>query len=133
MSSRRRMQVYRTTHLLHWISAAVCLAGLLLFSITGITLNHSSAISASPVVVTRQAQVPEALRGSLAGEHAAADAVPAPLADWIASEFGVTNGSANVEWSADELYLSAPGPGRDAWVSIERADGSTRFESTDRG
>jgi uncharacterized protein len=133
MSNRRRMQVYRTTHLLHWISAAVCLAGLLLFSITGITLNHSGAISANPTVTKRTAQVPEPLRSSLAGEHAAADAVPAPLTDWISNEFGVATDSATVEWSADELYLSAPGPGRDAWVSIERADGAARFESTDRG
>ena len=38
-----------------------------------------------------------------------------------------------LEWSDEELYLSAPGPGRDAWVSIDRATGAARFESTDRG
>jgi len=31
------------------------------------------------------------------------------------------------------LYLSAPGPGRDAWVSIDRTSGAAKFESTDRG
>ena len=46
MDPRRRMQLYRTTHLWHWISAAVCFAALVLFTVTGITLNHASAISA---------------------------------------------------------------------------------------
>ena len=41
MNSRLRMQLYRTTHLWHWISAAVCFAALALFTITGITLNHA--------------------------------------------------------------------------------------------
>ncbi len=34
----------------HWISAAICLIGMLLFAITGITLNHASKIEARPVV-----------------------------------------------------------------------------------
>ena len=32
MDSRRRMQLYRTMHLWHWISAAVCFAALTLFT-----------------------------------------------------------------------------------------------------
>ena len=41
MDSHQRRQLYRTTHLWHWISAAVCFAALTLFTITGITLNHA--------------------------------------------------------------------------------------------
>ena len=37
----------------HWISAAVCLIGMLLFAVTGITLNHSGTIEARPVVSER--------------------------------------------------------------------------------
>jgi len=37
-------------HLWHWISAAVCFAALTLFTVTGITLNHATAISATPAV-----------------------------------------------------------------------------------
>ena len=40
---------------------------------------------------------------------------------------------ATAEWSDEELYLSAPGPGRDAWVSIDRASGAAKYETTDRG
>src|SRR5262245_21160370 len=112
------MQVYRTMHSWHWISAAVCLAALLLFCITGITLNHASAIGAEPKVRTATAQLPEGLRADLAGSHAATD-LPVPLADWIGTQFGLPTRGASVEWSDEELYVSAPGPGRDAWVSID--------------
>ena len=67
MDPRRRMMLYRTMHQWHWISAGICLAALLLFSITGITLNHSSAISAQPRVSKHEARLPESLRGQLAG------------------------------------------------------------------
>jgi uncharacterized protein len=133
MDPRRRMVLYRTMHQWHWISAAVCLAALLLFSITGVTLNHAQAISAQPRVTKHEAQVPEALRAQLAGEHAAADPVSRALTDWISGEFGVAASGAVPEWSEDELYLSAPGPGRDAWVSIDRASGAAKSETTDRG
>jgi hypothetical protein len=133
MDPRRRMVLYRTMHQWHWISAGVCLAALLLFSITGITLNHASAISAQPKVDKHGAQLPEPLRAQLAGVHAAADEVPAEITDWITREFGWSTRAAVPEWSDEELYLSAPGPGRDAWVSIDRATGAATSEATDRG
>jgi hypothetical protein len=132
VNSRLRMQVYRTTHLLHWISAAVTLAALLLFSITGVTLNHAGAIGAQPLVTTHTAQLPQTLRDALARD-AAPPAVPQALADWIETEFDISASNSSAEWSDEELYLSAPGPGRDAWVSIDRATGAAKSESTDRG
>jgi len=125
------MQVYRTTHLLHWISAAVCFTALALFTITGITLNHAGAIGGEPVVTTRAARVPEALRGAL--EPRAGESLAPALREWIETELGVAAADAALEWSDEELYLSAPAPGRDAWVSIDRATGAARSESTDRG
>ena len=132
MNSRRRMQVYRTSHVLHWMSAAICLAALLLFSITGITLNHASAISAKPVVTNREAQLPQPLMNLIAGADPQVR-MPGPILEWLDSEFDVDGGSASVEWSEEELYVSAPGPGRDAWVSVDRSTGAARYESTDRG
>ncbi len=132
MNSRLRMQVYRLTHQLHWISAAVCFAALALFTITGITLNHASSIGAQPVVTTRTAQLPPALLPALAADESQ-ESVPAPVNDWVRTEFGFDAAAANAEWSEEELYLSAPGPGRDAWVSIDRAGGAAKFEATDRG
>jgi hypothetical protein len=126
------MQVYRTSHWLHWTSAAICLAALLLFSITGITLNHASAIGGEPVVTKREAQLPQPLMGLIGGGDAPVR-VPGPIGDWLDSEFDVNVARASVEWSDDELYVSAPGPGRDAWVSVDRATGEAQFEATDRG
>ena len=103
------------------------------FSVTGVTLNHASAIGAQPKVTKHAAVVPAGLRTNLTGVHAAADAVPAELADWVDGEFGVSARTASVEWSEDELYLSAPGPGRDAWVSIDRSTGAANSETTERG
>ena len=111
MEPRRRMMLYRTMHQWHWISAAVCLAALLLFSITGVTLNHAQAISAQPRVTKHAMQLPPGLRAQLAGVHGAADPVPAELAEWIASEFDVAVRGATSEWSDEELYLSVLGPG----------------------
>jgi hypothetical protein len=132
MNSRLRMQVYRTTHLLHWISAAVCFTALALFTITGITLNHAGSIGGQPVVETHAAFVPASLRATVA--RAADDSpLPVELRRWIETEFDVPAADATVEWSEAEIYLSAPGPGRDAWVSIDRASGAAKSESTDRG
>ena len=133
MESRRRMQLYRTMHLWHWISAAVCFAALTLFTVTGITLNHASAISAEPAVSSGSAQVPEALRGLLAAGGAESEKPPADIAAWAEDAFELSLRDATAEWSEEELYLSAPGPGRDAWVSIDRASGVAKFEKTDRG
>jgi hypothetical protein len=132
VNSRRRMQVYRTSHVLHWMSAAICLAALLLFSITGITLNHASAISAKPVVTNREAQLPRPLMNLIAGADPQVR-VPGPVLDWLDSEFDVDAANASVEWSEEELYVSAPGPGRDAWVSVDRATGAAKYERTERG
>lgn len=127
------MQVYRTMHSWHWISAAICLAALLLFSITGVTLNHAASIGGTPQVTTGSAQMPTDLMSALAGERSTADVVPTGIADWIEDQFDIDARAASIEWSEEELYLSAPGPGRDAWVSIDRANGAARFEATDRG
>ena len=133
MDSRRRMQLYRTMHLWHWISAAVCFAALTLFTVTGITLNHASSISAEPQVSSGSARLPENLRGVLATVAPQAAAPPAEIAAWAEDAFKLSLRDATAEWSEEELYLSAPGPGRDAWVSIDRASGVAKFEKTDRG
>jgi len=37
------------------------------------------------------------------------------------------------EWSEDEVYVSMPRPGGDAWLSIARDSGEVHYERTDRG
>jgi hypothetical protein len=132
MNSRRRMLLYRTMHSWHWISAAVCLAALLLFCITGITLNHANAIGADPQVTKKGLQLPEALRPLLVTGREG-DPLPDELADWIEDQFDMETAGAAIEWSPEELYVSAPGAGRDAWVMFDRANFMATSEITDRG
>ena len=134
MDPRRRMQLYRTMHLWHWISAAVCFAALALFTVTGITLNHADVISATPAVTSGNAQLTaEALAELRNPDLDDKDPPPPRVIEWAEREFQLSLGNAATEWSPEELYLSAPGPGRDAWVSIDRETGAAKFESTDRG
>jgi len=134
MDPRRRMQLYRTMHLWHWISAAVCFAALALFTVTGITLNHADVISAKPAVMSGDAKLtPDVLAELRDTTLADKDPPPRKVIEWAEREFKLSLSNAVAEWSPEELYLSAPGPGRDAWVSIDRETGAAKFESTDRG
>lgn len=126
------MLLYRTMHSWHWISAAICLAALLLFCITGITLNHAAAIAASPQVIKQESSLPDGLHSALAAGKEG-DALPEPLADWIEDQLDIDTAGADVEWSPEELYVSVPGPGRDAWVMFDRGSNTASSEVTERG
>lgn len=121
-------------HSWHWISAAISLIGMFLFAITGLTLNHAASIGAEPVVTHKEAVLPAALLAQIQKAPAAKDA---PLPDAVGAEVARLvqpdpRGKA-AEWSDEEVYVAMPGPGRDAWVSIDRATGAIASELTNRG
>ena len=117
----------------HWISAAVSLVGMLLFAITGLTLNHAASIGATPSVVDSAGTLPGRLL-PLLGRPAATDApLPAPVAEAVKTAVGVEPGAQPGEGSAGEVYVALPRPGGDAWVSIDRASGAIKAEVTNRG
>lgn len=121
-------------HSWHWISSAVSLVGLLLFAVTGFTLNHAGEIGAEPTTANRTAQLPPALLRQVAPDGAA-DAtrpLPAPVAGWLGDRFPTAARGA-AEWSADEIYLPLPRPGGDGFLTIDRASGTVTGEVTDRG
>lgn len=126
----------KTLHRWHWISAALCLLGMLLFSATGITLNHAAQIEAKPRVSNRKAQLPAPLRRQLeqaAQEHADATApLPPALARWAHGAFAIEVEGIEAEWTEDEAYVPLPRPGGDAWLRLG-ADGAAEYERTDRG
>lgn len=121
-------------HMWHWMSSAISLIGLLLFAITGFTLNHAADIEGSPVVTEKAGQLPPSLLRELtSANHADGKAVlPKRVAAWVEDHFPV-RASAEAEWSADEVYLPAPRPGGDGWVAIDRASGEVTSEITSRG
>lgn len=125
----------RTLHRWHWISSALCLVGMLLFTVTGFTLNHAADIEAAPRLTTWEDRLPAPLLAELQAAAARPDAPPpAALRDWLrqAHQLRLPQEAAT-EWSADELYLPLPRPGGDAWVRIDLADGRVEAEDSDRG
>lgn len=121
-------------HMWHWMSSAISLIGLILFAVTGFTLNHAADIEGTPVVTEKAAQVPPALLSQLAKAEPtdAKGPLPGPVADWVEANFPV-RATAEADWSPDEVYLPAARPGGDAWVAIDRATGEVTSEVTDRG
>ncbi len=118
----------------HWISAAVCLIGMLLFAITGITLNHAEAISAPPRVIARSASLPADLLPLVQAAEADQSALPDPVRAWLGQAVKVRlPAAAAPEWSPGEAYLSLPRPGGDAWLTLDTASGAVVYERTDRG
>jgi hypothetical protein len=118
----------------HWISAAISLIGMIVFAITGITLNHAGDINAIPVVQELSATLPAPLLSALAeapseGRHA----LPANVAAWADDEFSIRSSGREAEFSADEIYLAMARPGGDAWISIDRVSGEVLHEDTWRG
>lgn len=130
----RRAFWLKQLHMWHWISSAISLVGLLLFALTGITLNHAAEIEASPQVETGAGILPPTLRGAVAPQATAAPDAPLPpqVARWIEDELDIQT-SGDAEWTQDEIYLALPRPGGDGWVAIDRVSGAVTSEVTDRG
>ncbi|WP_439570727.1 PepSY-associated TM helix domain-containing protein [Sphingomonas sp.] len=122
-------------HTWHWISSAISLVGLLLFAVTGFTLNHAAEIEGSPQTVERAAQLPVPLLPAIKPDDAADSKkpLPAPVAEWVEGNLDIKHARGDAEWSADEIYLALPRPGGDGWVAIDRASGAVTTEQTNRG
>jgi len=136
----RRAYWLKTLHEWHWVSSALCLVGMLLFSITGITLNHAGQIEAKPAVTQRTATLEPALRTLLEKmqpevkqAHKGKAPLPLELQRWASRQWQLDTAERDAEWSEDEVYLSLPRPGGDAWMRINLGDGAAEYELTDRG
>jgi uncharacterized protein len=138
--NRRRAYWLKTLHEWHWVSSALCLIGMLLFSVTGLTLNNAALIEAKPKITSLRATVDDALRARLEQQSAAVRQatkgkapLPTELQAWIRKTWQVDTGTGEAEWSDDEIYLSLPRPGGDAWLRLQLPDGEIEYERTDRG
>ncbi|MGN6094447.1 MAG: PepSY-associated TM helix domain-containing protein, partial [Luteibacter jiangsuensis] len=59
--------------------------------------------------------------------------VPRAVAECVRSETGARIDGRAGDWRDDEVYVSLPRPGGDAWVAIDRETGDVQYEVTDRG
>jgi hypothetical protein len=134
VKKRRKAFWLKQLHTWHWISSAISLIGLLLFAITGFTLNHAADIEGSPVTREAKAQLPKALLPRIAPDDApdAKKPFPAEIRSWLESNLK-SRALGDADWSADEIYLALPRPGGDGWISVDRATGAVTTESTSRG
>ena len=124
----------RQLHTWHWISAAVSLIGMLLFAITGVTLNHADIIPATPTVTAKSGTLaPSLLRLLKPAPKASAAAMPEPVAEAVAAAVGLNPAGRPAEWSDGEVYVAMPRPGGDAWVSVDRGSGTIKSEVTSQG
>lgn len=132
--SGRRAFWLKHLHSWHWISSALCLIGMLLFSVTGITLNHAAQIEGTPDVQTQEVELPAPLLSLMQAQAKKPEpALPSEVSTWMRDTLQMVPGARAAEWSEDEFYLPLPRPGGDAWISIDLASGAVSTERTDRG
>ena len=130
----RRSFWLKQLHQWHWISAALSLIGLLLFAVTGVTLNHAADIPAEPVTVEQTATLPAPLLERLSAfPEDTTDPVPDAVARWASGALEARIAGRPTETTADEIYVALPEPGGDGWLVIDRATGEALRERTTRG
>jgi hypothetical protein len=131
--SKWRTWWLKQLHTWHWMSAAISLIGMMLFAVTGLTLNHAASINAKPVVTHKTATLEPQLLATLAKPAADKAPLPAPVVARAKALVGVDTAGRSVEWSDEEAYVAMPRPGGDAWLSIDRTSGKIESEVTNRG
>jgi hypothetical protein len=120
-------------HTWHWMSAAISLVGMLLFAMTGITLNHAASIGATPLVTDKTGTLPPSVLRLLTKPATTDAPMPAPVAEAVVRAVGLNPAGKPGEWSDTDVYVALPRPGGDAWVSIDRTSGAITSEVTARG
>lgn len=134
-ASRSRGFWLRQVHRWHWISSGLCLAGMLLFAITGITLNHAGDIAGEPVTreqtLTLDAAPLEALQRPV--EEGAKQPLPPSARHWLEQKLDISLANTIAEWSEYEVFVPMPRPGGDATLMIDRETGEARYETVDHG
>jgi hypothetical protein len=107
---------------------------MLLFAVTGVTLNHAHQIPAHKTTIEKQAQLDGALMAALIAPQGDTAPLPKALRRALRRSLDVhVAASTEAEWYDDEIYLALPAPGGDAWLSIDLPSGEVVYEKTTRG
>lgn len=112
---------------------------MILFSITGFTLNHAADIEANPQVTRKTGNLPPELLQAVAAQvtprqsKGADQTVPKELSVWLESQQQIDVHGKTAEWSPEEIYVALPRPGGDAWWRLSLESGEFEYELTKRG
>ncbi|PXF63922.1 PepSY-associated TM helix domain-containing protein [Kangiella spongicola] len=130
-------------HTWHWISSAICLICMILFAITGITLNHASFFESEPeekvvetvipqeVLVSLQLQTERAIEQGSLDNLEFSNGFIAYLEDKIPHDLSLLK--EQPDWSEEEIYIQKPLPGGDVWMSVDIPSGELVYMHTERG
>lgn len=120
-------------HTWHWISSAISLICMMLFAITGITLNHPDWFESDPKETYLETELPVKLLSTLTKQQSGD--LPDNIKSWLKQQLNhqIDFSNATAEWSEYDIYIQQPIPGGDRWLSIHLNDGLVTYSSTDRG
>lgn len=118
----------------HWISSAIFMGGLLLFAITGITLNHAEWLEGEQTLSVHRAKVPAPLLQQLVDAQSNDDEqLPDDVVNWLELHLPVRLQGSRLEWDDDEVVLDRPSPGRETSLSVKLESGLAQLEVIDHG
>ena len=121
-------------HVWHWMSSAICLICMMLFAITGITLNHPQWFESEANTLEAVYQLDNELHQQL-NQIEAPDTLPEELTRWINqnTDHQFNFKRSEFEWSSYEIYIQQPFAGGDRWMSIDMDTGEVLYSNSDRG
>lgn len=132
-SKKNKNKWKKQLHTWHWVSSAVSLICMILFSITGITLNHASSFESEPTEIKYEKQIPDSLLNVIKNQSEAQQ-LPKEFTQWAtAFELDDDLFTLEPEWNEYEIYIQKPIPGGDKWMSIDLETGEFVYMHTDRG
>lgn len=109
---------------------------MLLFAITGFTLNHAVDIEATATRSQKTAQLPPPLLQKLSTaqqQQVPPSKLPLEISHWLEREHHIDVTGKAIEWSPEEIYIALPRPGGDAWLRFSLDSGEMEYEKTERG
>lgn len=116
----------------HWISSAVCLVLMLMFAMTGVTLNHADLFEDRGAPVTLEVALPDPLHERLARLTQGA-AVPDTIVAEIRGLIDADLSARKIDNQYGEMVFDLAAPGRDRVLTIDLNAKSMTYEITDRG
>jgi hypothetical protein len=116
----------------HWISSAVCLVLMLMFALTGVTLNHADVFESKGEPLVREVALPGALQQRLSRLPPQA-VVPDAVATEIRRLTGADVTARKAENQYGEIVFDLAAPGQDRVLTVDLNAATMTYEVTDRG